>query len=143
MSGRAARARRVAAGLLLVLGAACSSGRAPFEPRTVAELQLALVRDGLERCGRPISLAPANQAVERQAIAVARDCHEGVATLVVDRFESAEARDAAARAFEAQARPRVDGVLWTWGPFTILVTGPRDDATLDRVADVLDRLGAR
>ena len=61
----------------------------------------------------------------------------------VDRFDDAEARDGAARQFEALTRPRSDGVVWTWGPYTLFANGARDDAVMERITEALDQAGAQ
>lgn len=71
------------------------------------------------------------------------DCHEGVVSLVVDTFANAADRDAAARNFESEVRPRGDGVVWTWGQCTIFAIAGREPAVMDRLTTGLDRLGAR
>jgi hypothetical protein len=63
-------------------------------------------------------------------------------TVVADEFDDVEERDAAARNFEAQVRPRAYGAVWTFGPFAIYASGPRDDAVEERVTDAFDNVGA-
>ena len=42
---------------------------------------------------------------------------------MVDRFDDVDARDGAAHQFEVLCRPRSDGVVWTWGPFSLFANG--------------------
>ena len=129
--------------VLATVLAACGPGRADFENRHVSELTRALRAGGLEVCSvaaNPDGLA--NQAISTKIVDAGIDCHDERVSLIVDRFAEAEDRDQAARTFEAQARPRGDGVVWTWGPFTIFAVGDREDSVMDRLTEALDRLGA-
>lgn len=134
----------VAAALILIAGC---GGRDEFEFHTFDEIERALVAEGLEICSSTPTDAHANQAVAGHEYVVAFDCRSDVdaddqATVVVDEFSSVDDRDAAARSFEGQVRPRAYGAVWTFGPFAILVSGPRDDAVEERVTDALDTIGA-
>ena len=85
----------------------------------------------------------ANQATASRVMLVGVDCHKGVVSLVVDTFAKAADRDAAARNFESEVRPRGDGVVWTWGRFTIFAIAGREPTVMDRLTTALDRLSAR
>lgn len=141
--------RRVAAGvcaLALVVLVGCA-GRAPFDDRTFGDVERALADGDLSVCTRssdPDGLA--NQALVTRTYVVALDCDgadDDRVRLVVDRFDDVEHRDGAARHFESLLRPRGDGVVWTWGPFTLFANGARDDDVMARVTDALDQAGAR
>jgi hypothetical protein len=91
----------------------------------------------------------ANQAIATRTYVVAAHCTgaptpgDGSVRLVVDRFDDEGHRDGAARQFESLVRPRGDGAVWTWGPFTLFANGARDDDVMDRLSDALDDAGAR
>lgn len=126
----------------LGLLAACGS-RDAFEPKSFTEIDRALADEGLEVCSTTETDGHANQAVAGREYVVATDCEsDDQVTLVVDEFSQREDRDAAARNFEAHIRPRAYGAVWTFGPFAILSSGPRDDAVEERITDALDRMGA-
>ena len=128
---------------LVVAAGGCGGSRAPFEARTFAEVEEALTEQGLQICGVEPSGARANQAADGRAYRVAVDCTgEDDATVVVDRFDSAAHRDAAARNLEGQVRPRAGGAVWTLGPFAVVVSGPTDDDVVNRVTDALENAGA-
>ena len=123
---------------------ACGPGHDEFHHHTVGELTAAIERGGLEVCSTSTnSNGFANQATSTRILFVAIDCHEKVVTLIVDEFANSDDRDAAARNFESQQRPHADGVVWTWGQFTIEATAGRDDAIMERLVPTLDRIGAK
>lgn len=134
---------RLAVAALLFL-AACGD-RADFdEAASFSDIEDAITNGGLEICDAANSDdGRANQAVESRQYDVAFDC-DGDATLPldIDEYDAVSDRDAAARNFEAQARPRGYGAVWTYGPLTIFTFGERDDAVEERLTDVLDELGA-
>lgn len=123
---------------------ACSSGRSDFESGSLRRLERRLEQSDLEVCSRLTNTAGlANQATRTDVLDVGRDCHGELLAVVVDRFGSAADRDASARALEVQSRPRRDGVVWTYGPNTVAVFGPRDHALMRSVIRTLDDVGAR
>jgi hypothetical protein len=128
----------------LVFLAACGD-RADFDrAASFTDIEDAITNGGLEICEAENSDdGRANQAVESRQYEIAFDC-DGDATLPldIDEYDAVEDRDAAARNFESQARPRGYGAVWTYGPFTIFTFGERDDAVEERLTDVLDGLGA-
>ena len=132
----------VALGVIIALG--CTA-RADFGSGSFSDVRGALEAGELEVCrviDGPGGLA--NGATATRTFVVAIDCTEGERTeLVVDRFEAAYARDAAARQFEVVSRPRGSGVVWTLGPFTIFAGGGQDDEVLGKITDALDAAGAR
>lgn len=137
--------RAVAAVAAAVLLAGCV-GRADFgDGTTFADVERALGRGDLDVC--TVSRDPdglANQAVATRTYEVALDCaSDDHVRLVVDRFDDAADRDGAAGQFEGLLRPRGDGAVWTWGPFTLFAGGARDDTVMERVTDSLDQAGAR
>lgn len=128
----------------LVLIAACGD-RADFDTEaSFSDVEDAITDGGLEICdavngddGR------ANQAVESRQYEVAFDCdRDDTVPVDVDEFDDVDDRDAAARNFEVQVRPRGYGSVWTYGPFTIFTFGERDDAVEEQLTDILDELGA-
>jgi hypothetical protein len=142
-------AAAVAALALPVVVTACA-GRAPFDDPEAsgpgfAAIEQALTADGLAVCGRstdPNGLA--NQAVATRTYSVALDCERGdPVRVLVDRYDDVAHRDGAARHFESLLRPRGDGAVWTWGPFTLFANGGRDDDVMERLTTSLDRAGAR
>lgn len=127
---------------LAVATSGCGS-RDEFEARSFDVVSEALTAEGLQICGSRPTDGHANQAVAGREFVVALDCQsDEETTVVVDEFADAEDRDAAARNFEVQVRPRAYGAVWTFGPFAIYASGPRDDEAEERVIDALDRIGA-
>jgi hypothetical protein len=128
----------------LILVAACGD-RADFDTEaSFDDIESAIIDGGLEICdtgngddGR------ANQAVESRQYEVADNCGgDDTVPVDVDQFDDRDDRDAAARNFEVQVRPRGYGSVWTYGPFTIVTFGERDDAVEEQLTDILDGLGA-
>jgi hypothetical protein len=136
----------VLAGLAVAVLTACA-GRAPFDDTSFTDVERALVTGDLAVCSRSTNREGlANQAIATRTYVVALDCTDdadGSVRLVVDRFDDAEHRDGAARHFESLLRPRGDGAVWTWGPFTLFANGARDDDVMESITDALDRAGAR
>lgn len=127
-----------------VLAASCGAGRADFGDQRLSEVRSGLRSGGIEICSetrRPDGLA--NEAIETRIYTVAIDCDDERIRLTVDRFDDAEARDGAARNFESLTRPRSDGVVWTFGPYTLFANGARDDVVMERLTDALDAAGAK
>jgi hypothetical protein len=131
--------------LLVVLVAACGAGRAEFGDQRLSDVRTALRKGHLEVCSetrRPDGLA--NEAIDTRILTVALDCDDGDRVrLTVDRFDDVDARDGAAQQFEVLSRPRSDGVVWTWGPFTLFANGARDDDVMERLTATLDDVGAK
>ena len=124
--------------------AACTD-RASFDDRaSFADIEDAITGGGLEICETADDDdGQANQATASRQYEVAFDCgSDDIVPVVVDEFGDAADRDAAARNFESQVRPRGYGAVWTYGPFTIFTFGERDDAVEEDLTDVLDELGA-
>jgi hypothetical protein len=134
-----------AATLVVALAAGCGAGRADFGDLRMSDVRNALRNGDLQICGEarePDGLA--NEAIETRIYTVAIDCDSGERVrLIVDRFDSSDDRDGAAQQFEVLTRPRSDGVVWTWGPFTLFVNGARDDGVMERLTDALDDAGAK
>ncbi len=127
-----------------VLAVSCGAGRADFGDQRLSDVRAALGTGDLDICSetrRPDGLA--NEAIETRIYTVAIDCDEDRIRLTVDRFDDAEARDGAARQFEGLTRPRSDGVVWTWGPYTLFANGARDDDVMERLTDALHAAGAK
>lgn len=136
--------RTVTAGVVAFLVAACGASRADFATGRLPDIERSLERSGLEVCSRLTNTAGlANQATKTTVWNVGVDCHEELVTIVIDRFATETDRDAAARALEVQTRPRRDGVVWTFGPQTVAVFGPRDHQVMQKVTRALDRIDAR
>jgi hypothetical protein len=134
----------VALAIAAVLLAGCV-GRASFDDDvTFSDVERVLRRGPLDVCDQvhqPDGLA--NQATATRTYEVALDCAtDDRVRLVVDRFDDAQHRDGAARHFESLLRPRGDGVVWTWGPFTIFANGGRDDDVMESITAALDQAGA-
>jgi hypothetical protein len=134
------------AGLVALACLGACSGRASFSRgQSFADVERVVRRADLEICStsrHPTGLA--NQATASRVYRIARSCpSDDVVRLVVDRFADATARDGAARQFEVLGRPRADGVVWTWGPFTLFAAVEHDDAVMNRLTDALDAAGAR
>lgn len=133
-------------GLAVAVLTACA-GRAPFDDTSFADVERTLTTGALAVCSRSVDRdGLANQAVATRTYLVAFDCDDGTddsVRLVVDQFDDAEHRDGAARHFESLLRPRGDGAVWTWGPFTLFANGARDDDVMESITDALDRAGAR
>jgi hypothetical protein len=99
---------------------------------------------GLHACDvtdAPDGLAPAS--VGSRAYEVATTCPGDAVTVVVDRFASAGDRDAAARQFESQTRPRSGGTVLTLADATVELQGAGDGDARRRLVEALRREGAR
>jgi hypothetical protein len=137
-------------GLAALLGAAlalsaCGATESP-DRRTVGDVESALQESGLQICSAPSAGEPPASADDERALTVAIACgdEDDQAAVSIIAWPDTEARDAALRRFEAPTHPttRNQGVTWALGRFTVSVSGERDDAVVERVADAMDRLGA-
>jgi hypothetical protein len=125
--------------------AACGATESP-EPRDVGEIESALRDAGLRICTSPDAGDPPEGAEAEEAFTVGIGCGEDddLATVSMITWPDNEARDNALRRFEVRTRPptRNHGITWALGRFTVSVSGGRDDAVVERVAEAMDRLGA-
>lgn len=143
------RTRRCYALLVLValaLIAAACGGDEQAERRDVSQIEPALTAEGLTVCAR-IEPDPVTEgAVDELVLTVAISCGEDDdrADVAAVEWPDEAARDAALRRFEVQSRPSSanHGTTWALGPLTVSVSGERDDAVVERVADAMERLGA-
>lgn len=142
--------QRPLVGLAALLGAAlvlsaCGATESP-ERRNVGEVESALRGSGLRICSAPAPGEPPANADDEQAFTVAIACgdedEEAVVSLIA--WPDSEARDAALRRFEVPTHPttRSHGTTWALGQFTVSVSGEREDAVVERVADAMRNLGA-
>jgi sugar phosphate isomerase/epimerase len=110
------------------------------------DVKPALRAAGLEICEGPESGRVSEDAERERAFVVAIACgdvdDEAVVELIA--WSDDDARDAAARRFVVPTHPhtRNHGAVWELGLVTVTVSGERDDAVVDRVADAMDDLGA-
>jgi hypothetical protein len=141
---------RPLAGLAGLLGAvlallACGATESP-ERRDVEQVESALRTVGLQICTAPEPGEPPEGAEREEGFTVAIACGDAddEAAISVVAWPDSEARDNALRRFEVPTRPttRNHGITWALGQFTVSVSGERDDAVVERVADAMDRLGA-
>lgn len=100
---------------------------------------------GLEVCSTTTSDTLPPDAIAERAYLVDDDCSDdaGRALVVATAYESEDDRDAAAQRFEVQSRPPAQGAVWTLGPFTVRVSGDRDDDAVDALTTALDERGGR
>ena|SRR3712207_3665773 len=142
--------QRPLVGLAAIVGAvlalaACGATESP-EPRDVGEVESALRDAGLRICTSPDAGDPPEGAEAEEAFTVGISCgeHDDAATVSIIAWPDSEARDNALRRFEVRTRPptRNHGITWALGRFTVSVSGERDDAVVERVADAMERLGA-
>jgi hypothetical protein len=131
--------------VLAALGSACGETKSP-DRRAVGDVESALRDAGLQICGTPDTGDPPEDADSEHAFVVAVECgdEDDRAVVTVIAWPDDEARDAALRRFEVYSRPttRSHGTTFALGQFTIGVSGERDDAVVERVADAIDGLGA-
>jgi hypothetical protein len=137
-------------GLAVLLGAAlalsaCGATESP-ERRNVGEVESALRGSGLQICSAPTAGKPPANADDERAFTVAIACGDADDQAVVSMiaWPDSAARDAALRRFEVPTHPttRSQGITWALGQFTVSVSGQRDDAVVERVADAMSNLGA-
>ncbi len=100
---------------------------------------------GLDVCSTETTETLPPDAVEEKVYTVDDDCSDddGRALVVATAYGSEDDRDAAARRFEVQSRPPASGAIWTFGPFTVRVSGDRDADTVNALTDALDQREAR
>lgn len=138
----------VAVLLLVVLW--IDGGRATFVRGGVDAAVGAIGSAGLAVCDR-VERSPdgavSPSALEAVTLDVAADrtgCATGpVARIGVERFASADDRDAAARTEEVRVRPRGSKLVHTLDDLVITVPGLADDDLTDRVSAALTAKGAR
>jgi hypothetical protein len=129
---------------LLLIVAACGSRDSFDQEASLADIEDAITSGGLEICETSKDDdGYANEAAATHDYVVAFDCDSGdTVPVVIDEFDDVDARDAAARNFESQVRPRGYGAVWTYDQFTIFTFGERDDAVEEQLTEVFDDLGA-
>jgi len=131
--------------LALVGASACGEARDPFtRGMSFGTIEQAFQQQGLHLCSNKPSDTLPNQAVAGREYRVALDCSTSDdAAVTIDRFKQAEDRDAAARNFEVQARPRAGGAVYTVGPFAVLILpATSDDNITSRLNIGLKKLSA-
>jgi hypothetical protein len=131
--------------LAAAIVAGCGSRDSFDQEASFADIEDATTNGGLEICETvdDADNEAANQAIASRDYVVAFDCDgDNNVPLAIDEFDSADERDAAARNFESQVRPRGYGAVWTYDQFTIFTSGERDDAVEEQLTDILDDLGA-
>ena len=131
----------VLVGVLALLASFAGGGRAAFESLGLDAVPPALAAGGLTVCSRidrPDASATFLVAGDPAGCAAGR-----VARVGVDRFATADDRDAAARAEEVRLRPRGSAVVHTWGDLLVTVPGLADDDLTDRVGDAVRAAGGR
>jgi hypothetical protein len=136
---------RVGAVVLAIGIAACAEARDPFDRRiTFERIERSFRDEGLQLCSNVEKDGNANQAVASHEYRLAIDCSTSDdAAVTVDKFTQAEDRDAAARGFEVQSRPRAGGAVYTLGPFAVLVLpATTDDNILKKTNAALKKLSA-
>jgi len=133
----------VAVGLIAILGA-CGERDSFDQEASFADIEAAITNGGLDICeSSPDDDGYANEATASHELVVAFDCDsDDTVGMTIDEFDDVDARDAAARNFEVQVRPRGHGVVWTYDQFTIFTFGERDDDVEEKLTDILDELGA-
>ncbi len=118
--------------------------RAPFGPGSLDALERAVGAAGLRICeAADVAHDLPGGSLGGRAYAVAASCPGATATVVVDRFASADDRDAAARRFESLTRPRGSGWVLTLDDATVLLQGPGDEQPRRRLREALLGEGAR
>lgn len=140
----AAAVGAVALALVLALVSWAAHDRSEFTAGSFAQVEAAIAAAGLTVCARteaPDPLAPG--AVASRTYDVGRGCGGDTATVVVDRFATPAARDAAAQRFESLSRPRGSGVVYTLGDTTVSIRGSGDTAVQEALDPALRAAGAR
>ncbi|WP_106282162.1 hypothetical protein [Geodermatophilus tzadiensis] len=118
--------------------------RAPFGPGSLAAVERAVTAAGLRVCATAdVAHDLPGGSLGGRAYEVAATCPGAAVTVVVDRFASPGARDAAARRFESLTRPRGSGAVLTVADATVLLPGTGDEDTRRRLRAALVGEGAR
>ncbi|MGD9530911.1 hypothetical protein [Pseudonocardia sp.] len=133
--------------VVLVLVSWASHERSEPGAGSFAQVEGAFTTAGLTVCSTSVAadpLAPGALASRTYVLAPAgTGCASDTATVVVDQFETASDRDAAARRFEVLNRPRGSGAVWTLGDTTVSVRGSGDSTVQAALAPALQAVGAR
>ncbi|MFW3169740.1 hypothetical protein [Geodermatophilus sp. CPCC 206100] len=118
--------------------------RADFGPGSRDAVEQAVTAAGLRICAATdVPPDRSGGSLDGRAYEVADACPGEAATVVVDRYASAGARDAAARRFESLVRPRSSGAVLTLDDATVLLHGTGDGAVRRRLTAALRDQGAR
>jgi hypothetical protein len=136
----------VLAALLAALALVQWAGRdrAPFGPGSHDAVERAVRAAGLRICETAdVAHDLPGGSLGGRAYTLAASCPGDAASVVVDRFASAEDRDAAARRFESLSRPRGSGWVLTLDDATVLLQGPGDEEPRRRLREALIGEGAR
>jgi hypothetical protein len=118
--------------------------RAEFSEGSFADVEAAFAAAGLTVCATAQAPDPlATAALASRSYELGIGCTGDGAAVVVDRFPTVAARDAAAQRFESLTRPRGSGVVYTLGDTTIFVRGSGETAVQERLDPALRAAGAR
>lgn len=130
----------------IALTAAACGGEPAFKQGSFDDVEQALTRTGLDICATTTPDRLVENATEERSFDVAIACadEDQVTSVDVIAWPDQGARDEAIRRFEAQSRPSSQnhGLQLAYGPFTIDVSGTRDEDVTARIVDAMNDLGA-
>jgi hypothetical protein len=134
----------IAAGVILASGCTTQSA---FDDRSLDELEAGLDDHGLTICGQSTESVDLPGATSTTTYDLAFDCDtdgsqtDGSAFVAVTEYDNRDDRDGAAAQFETKPTSGL-GAVWTFGPYTVVLSGPRDNDVADAVTETLDDLDA-
>lgn len=121
-------------------------GQEPYEDRSLDELRSGFADHGLDVCDTGEADVDLPGAVDTTTFEVALDCENDDEALVsATAFDDVDDRDGAAAQYALESTRGIGRGLnnvWTFGPYVVVLSGPRDDAAAEAVTETLDSLAA-
>ena len=137
--------RRTALGLGVILVVATLAGcsyDAPFDEGSLDALHAAVLDQGLRVCHEDTADRDLPGEIETTTFVLAFDCDsDDTAFMAATEFDDRAARDGAVSQLDVRQMNRA-GEAWAYGPFAVVLSGPRDDAVTDATVEALDEVGA-
>jgi hypothetical protein len=130
-------------GVAAVLLAGGCASTATFDDGSLDELESGLDAAGLSVCEESTDDVDMPGARTTTTYELAFDCDtDDTAFVAATEYDTRDHRDGAAAQYASQPTRGLEAV-WTLGPYTVVLSGPRDDDVADAVTETLDDLGAR
>ena len=130
--------------VLLLITVVLPGGTAPFSGGSFTKVERSMQAKGLHIC-HTVDRKPgvAEGSLESRRYDVAFDCQNDIPVhVLVNRYEHRDDRDSALHNLETLIRPD-DGSSYSYGRFSILVTGRPDDKAQQQIDRVLRSIGAK
>ena len=128
-------------GLLAAAAVAGGCGTSSFDEGSLDDLEAGLADRGVAVCDRSTAEVDLPGAVTTTTFELAFECGDDDTFIAATEFDDREHRDAAAAQYGVRSDSDLSDV-WIYGAYTIVISGPRDDAVAEALTETLDDLGA-